>query len=177
MPREDWSTGDPLYFSGGEAVKLFLCLLCHDVVRMTKEPRSCSCGHTQGRYVDDLNAELTEGAIPIGFNSQSLADAIKLQPDSGSGERFDAFVIPKDVPSIKRVPVELKLEAVLTAAEGAVMSKEVVIDERRETVLTQGLITDVKWECDGGDDDPVRDGEVFVGLIGELIFRPKEDYE
>ena len=38
-------------------MKLLMCTACFDVVRVRPEPRSCICGATTARYVDNENVE------------------------------------------------------------------------------------------------------------------------
>lgn len=82
-------------------MKLILCYECEDVVRLVSTMRACSCGRASGRYVDDLNAEISGTAIPLSFANRSLAEACLARPDSGLGSRFEAFVIPRDCPTVK----------------------------------------------------------------------------
>ncbi len=60
---------------------------------------------------DGYHAEYLEGSIPLGFNNFSLGPAIKKQPESGMGERFEAFVIPKQCPTMKIITKEEKENA------------------------------------------------------------------
>jgi hypothetical protein len=83
---------------GGLAVKLVLCRSCQDVFKLVYDKRTCLCGKTWGRYLEDgLHAVYGgESAIPLGFANDSLATAIAFQPTKvTSGFRFEAFVISK----------------------------------------------------------------------------------
>lgn len=84
-------------------MKLLLCTVCQDVVRMIKEEvRSCKCGKCSGQYTDDINAWYKgESAVPLGFDNFSLVKALFNQPEEGMGERFTAFVIPKQCPTFE----------------------------------------------------------------------------
>jgi hypothetical protein len=86
-------------------MKLIICLECRDVVRLIiNEERTCQCGKSGGRYLEDgLNAEYWGKAIPIGFANYSLAEAIGNQPGYGKGYEFTAFVIPKQCETMKKV--------------------------------------------------------------------------
>jgi len=87
----------------GSYMKLIICERCDDVVKLsTKEWRSCECGASGGRYMDDLNAEIWGSCQAIGFSNPSLVDALKRQPETGWGVVFEAFVIPRIVPTIRR---------------------------------------------------------------------------
>lgn len=84
-------------------MKLIFCPKCQDVVKLraTPEISECQCGESWGYYHEDgYNATINDVAIPIGFANSTLAAAIKKQPESGWGERFEAFVIPKQCQSI-----------------------------------------------------------------------------
>jgi hypothetical protein len=93
-------------------MKLLLCKTCGDIFNLKLHYKSCSCGLVSGKYIDNLYAEYSDG-IPIGFNNSSLAKALKNQPDSGVGERFEAFIIPKQCPTM----VELRLEVLKKLSE------------------------------------------------------------
>lgn len=82
-------------------MKLILCTECTDIVRLIQEKRTCRCGLSSGEYTDRLNAVYEGPCIPLGINNQSLVRAIINQPDLG--ERFDAFVIPKVCPTMKKL--------------------------------------------------------------------------
>lgn len=83
-------------------MKLIFCPKCNDIIKMIiGEDRYCLCGSSYGKYTDEINAEIGGKSIPIGFANNSFVYAIKNRPQNGYGLRFDAFVIPEDVPSIK----------------------------------------------------------------------------
>lgn len=84
-------------------MKLLYCNACGDLVVLNHRPRSCRCGHTSGRYLDDLNAVYTGDAVPIGFANPSFLQALKSQPEMGWGLVFEAFVIPRVCPTFVRV--------------------------------------------------------------------------
>ena len=77
-------------------MKLLLCKKCHDVFKLDFEERQCKCGSVRGKYLSELYAIYSgEHAVPLGFNNQSLVDAIISQPKVGRGVYFEAFVVPK----------------------------------------------------------------------------------
>lgn len=77
-------------------MKLLMCLHCHDIFNLNLDEKTCRCGKTKGKYIDELHAEYSgEHAIPLGFTNTSLIKAIQNQPEDGLGETFTAFVIPK----------------------------------------------------------------------------------
>jgi len=85
-------------------MKLLVCNKCYDVFNIVrKEERSCSCGESKGRYHEDgLHAYYIGDATPLGFSNFSYLDALENQPESGMGEKFEAFVIPKKCPTFKK---------------------------------------------------------------------------
>jgi len=96
-------------------MKLLYCKKCQDVFRLiSEETRSCRCGKTSGKYISHLEAEFTgKFAVTLGISNDSFLSAIKKQPVSIKGqvvvgERFEAFVIPKECNSFKRaVPAKV----------------------------------------------------------------------
>lgn len=86
-------------------MKLILCKNCWDVVKLsTKEIRSCECGKCKGQYTDDLNAWYSgEHAVPLGINNFDLSRAAYNQPEKGMGRNFNAFVIPKECSTFKKI--------------------------------------------------------------------------
>jgi hypothetical protein len=87
-------------------MKLIYCRECGHVLSLTdKRWRSCDCGQCGGRYLSDLlHAEIYGGdaCVPLGFNNPEFRLARRLQPESGWGERFEAFVIPVNCPTVRR---------------------------------------------------------------------------
>lgn len=74
-----------------------LCKKCNHIFSLAPQERICECKTTKGRYIDDQNAVYSgEFAVPLGFTNTSLLSAINNQPQTGLGELFTAFVIPKD---------------------------------------------------------------------------------
>jgi hypothetical protein len=84
-------------------MKLILCPVCQDVRKLRQTATTCQCGASWGYYEKDgLNATIGGKAIPLGFANSSLVAAIKNRPQEGWGERFEAFVIPVECPTIKQ---------------------------------------------------------------------------
>ena len=99
-------------------MKLILCEKCCDVVSLRLGvDRSCECGESGGRYVDNLNAEVWGPCFKLGFANSTLVSALRLQKHSGDsaekmryasgvvtkGRDFQAFVIPESASTMKRV--------------------------------------------------------------------------
>lgn len=77
-------------------MKLLFCKACQDVVRLIDTVRTCRCGSTHGHYVNETLAVYGgEDAIPLGFANRSFARAVRSQPRSGDGLRFEAFALPR----------------------------------------------------------------------------------
>ncbi|MFB5281814.1 hypothetical protein [Peribacillus sp. Hz7] len=81
-------------------LKLLLCMKCNHIFNLDYKERVCDCNSTQGKYINQQLATYSgEHAIPVGFTNDLLVIAIKNQPQSGLGELFTAFVIPKICPT------------------------------------------------------------------------------
>jgi len=86
-------------------MKLIYCPKCDDVVKLAQVPRHCKCKKSGGRYlVDSWHAEYWGLAVPLGFANSTLMKAVKNQPKEGQGERFVAFVIPEECPTMRKIP-------------------------------------------------------------------------
>jgi hypothetical protein len=83
-------------------MKLIYCPKCHDVVKLCYDARTCLCGASNGHYINALDAVYGGPAVPLGFANSSLVKAVENQPEQGMGECFEAFVIPKSCPTLKR---------------------------------------------------------------------------
>lgn len=78
-------------------MKLLMCLECNDIFNLDLSEKSCRCGRSKGKYINQQLAEYTgKSAVPLGFSNPSLIQAIKEQPKEGMGKEFAAFVIPKN---------------------------------------------------------------------------------
>lgn len=84
-------------------MKLILCPHCHDIVKLHQEVTTCKCGQSQGAYLDELHVVYSGDAIPLGIANSSLGEAVRNQPVSGNGTVFEAFVIPTQCQTFKRV--------------------------------------------------------------------------
>lgn len=82
-------------------MKLIYCPTCGDIIRLTYVDKSCDCGFIHGRYVTGLVAEISKEAIPLGIDNISFLEALEFRPDIGSGWNFEAFVIPRNCPSVR----------------------------------------------------------------------------
>lgn len=84
-------------------MKLIFCPSCHDVRKLRSETSVvCKCGKSGGWYKSDgLHACITGLAVPVGFANGSFSRALNNRPKEGWGERFEAFVIPEECPTIE----------------------------------------------------------------------------
>lgn len=82
-------------------MKLLFCPDCQDVFKLTKKVKTCECGRCKGKYIDNINAIYNDG-IPLGFNNTTLGMAIAAQPVAGWGKKFEAFVIPRNSPTLTK---------------------------------------------------------------------------
>jgi hypothetical protein len=77
-------------------VKLFVCLLCFDVVVMeVQSERQCRCGASKGMYVDNHIVEVDGPCKVVGFDN-------KLR--YGTVDRAETWVIKEPHPKIRRKP-------------------------------------------------------------------------
>lgn len=58
-------------------MKLIYCKDCGDIFNLQFRTKKCACGKVAGKYIDNYNAEITEGAVSIGFGNGSFESAIK----------------------------------------------------------------------------------------------------
>ena len=94
-------------------MKLIYCGECKDIVRLTMEERWCQCKSSGGRYLDGLIGEYWgEEVIPLGVQNSSFMAAIKSQPKEGWGQKFEAFVIPKDCDTFNHVKISKRTKDV-----------------------------------------------------------------
>jgi len=83
-------------------MKLVFCPKCYDVVKMRYTKTKCECGKSWGKYEKDgLMSQIGGLGIPLGFDNNSLGDALHRRPESGLGSQFTAFVIPKKCDHVK----------------------------------------------------------------------------
>ncbi len=99
--------------------KLLVCLKCGDIYNLRHEEKSCKCGETSGKYINDLDAEYSGPAQVIGFANNSFRAAYKRQKyedeyinphkslkDCCMGVEFTAFMIPIKATSVHKVEKE-----------------------------------------------------------------------
>ena len=95
-------------------MKLLMCIECNDIFNLKYIAKSCTCGKTEGRYIDNLNATYSGPAIPIGFANTSFLEASRRQTFMNvmereskdiccAGEEFTAFIIPEWASSLDKI--------------------------------------------------------------------------
>ncbi len=100
-------------------MKLLACKECSDIFSLNFELKVCGCGESQGKYIDNLNAEVSGDCQLIGFDNNSLKMALGMQEledmnqeplEKGAccpqGVKFEAFFIPEVARSFKRVKIK-----------------------------------------------------------------------
>ena len=89
-------------------MKLLMCKSCGEIFSLSLVWKKCSCKQCGGRYKNVLDAEYEGNCVPLGFENRSFNKALKNQPETGSGERFTAFVIPKECPTMNNTSLVRK---------------------------------------------------------------------
>lgn len=65
-------------------MKLLNCTVCHDIVKLYSDLRSCRCGKSHGRYIDD-NKALHDGPSRIISLRNALRKSLKVPPGDDCG--------------------------------------------------------------------------------------------
>lgn len=58
-------------------MKLMYCPSCYDVVQLRRKYRTCECGRVSGRYINNIEAEISADAISIAIGNGSFLQAIE----------------------------------------------------------------------------------------------------
>lgn len=89
-------------------MKLLLCTACGDVVQMRPEERTCACGASRGRYVDNETVEQTAGSISIALHNHDLHAALQaFHADPTAWHPLmvlRAYINPTCEPDVRYVP-------------------------------------------------------------------------
>ena len=108
-------------------MKLLFCKSCNDLFSLNIDYRTCHCGESGGNYKDNkLDIVINGPAVPVGINNGMFLTAVNLQGDFGEGIPFDAFVIPKNCPTVnyKDVDIYKDIENVYEEHEGIIEELE-----------------------------------------------------
>lgn len=81
-------------------MKLLYCPRCHDIQAFCYQDRVCLCGASSGRLLDPLKAVVRGVGVVLGINNHSFLVAVAAQPEFGRGRNFEAFVLPRECPSV-----------------------------------------------------------------------------
>ena len=85
-------------------MKLLYCVQCQDVIRLVSAEQHCKCGACGGHYINALDAVFWGTAMPLGFDNHSFGDALEAQlKGPGPGTVFEAFVLPEDCDTMKKI--------------------------------------------------------------------------
>jgi hypothetical protein len=87
-------------------VKLMLCPECGDLVQLRPQPRTCFCGASSGRYLDDLSTVVqSEGTASIALHNHDLRaalEALRQSPDAWHPLMvLRAYVNPRCEPDVR----------------------------------------------------------------------------
>lgn len=64
-------------------MKLLYCKKCNDVINLKADLKICSCGETEGKYIDNLNAEYSgKHAVPFAIDNFSFFARINGNPET-----------------------------------------------------------------------------------------------
>lgn len=75
-------------------MKLLHCLECNDIVRLTREPRTCGCGAAEGYYLPDgLHVEYSGLARILGMLNGEWRMSLLFPPERPFEQDFKWFVI------------------------------------------------------------------------------------
>lgn len=72
-------------------MKLLFCRECRDVINLLSEVKSCSCGKTSGKYLEDNeHAEYSgEFAVPFAIDNFSFFARMNKEADSVENKLYD----------------------------------------------------------------------------------------
>lgn len=110
-----------------EAMKLFFCLKCADIQRLYYNTRTCKCGSSSAKYIDNKNAVYEgENCIPLGFVNQDFIKAVKMaqienkhqhEKTTCSGVDFRSFVMLNCTESIQKKPSKKQEKLTIKSAK------------------------------------------------------------
>ena len=83
-------------------MKLLYCKDCSDLIELNLNERTCICGKTKGRYIDNVNAVYSGNCIPMGVNNNFLLVARRLYEEFPGNYSIELFTIPEDCKTMKK---------------------------------------------------------------------------
>lgn len=75
---------------------MLLCKHCSEVISLSHNTKKCSCGSTEGKYINDVEAEYSGPAIPFELDNKTFIAAAAEFDKVGEGMGFVGFVIGSD---------------------------------------------------------------------------------
>ncbi len=87
-------------------MKLVQCSVCGDLFNLTGIEKQCSCGKSSGLYINGIDAWVRGPVLVLGISNPSYDKARERhnkQPNMERGWRFEAFIIPKNAPTVRRL--------------------------------------------------------------------------
>ena len=102
-------------------MKLLFCVSCGDVLALKGQKRSCECGQSSGRYIDQLNAEVSGPCFVLAFLNREFFGIVSEQLSRGDleeklvsppyvgetkGRVFTGILVPESASSLKRLDAE-----------------------------------------------------------------------
>ena len=90
-------------------MKLLYCPECATAFNLAQKRRTCDCGLCGGQYLDEIAAEYYGPAVVfcIGNTSflraEAMQDVLDCEGHSAIGAPFDAFIIPANAPTVKKL--------------------------------------------------------------------------
>jgi hypothetical protein len=90
-------------------MKLLVCRSCGDIVRVRREARTCVCGRSSGRYLEDnATVEQTEGTLSIALHNHDLTSAVEAFDEAPQGWHplmvFRAYLNPLCETDVRYTP-------------------------------------------------------------------------
>ena len=87
-------------------MKLLRCNNCQDIFNLRRQEKTCSCGESKGKYIDNRNAEISGDCDLIGIDNHSFKKVKGWLNDKSEWVPFEAFFInEKRCSSVKRIKI------------------------------------------------------------------------
>ena len=88
-------------------MRFIICLECEDIITLPSQidsVKKCSCQKTKIVKIAENKFYYTnDNAMPAGFVTEELVNAIKNRKDKGTSSHFSAFISPKQTPMFNKV--------------------------------------------------------------------------
>ena len=85
-------------------MKLIYCPSCKDVVKLRHEDRTCFCGKSGGRYINNVTVEIRGEAIPLCIGWRSFLASIRNRHENNlyDSVEFKSWIPPLVSNTIRR---------------------------------------------------------------------------